>query len=57
MKKFEYCQQYNEKCFECPCSKLIQAGKKTTYVICRYDLRTVRDNINHILNSERNNET
>lgn len=49
MRKVEYCRQYADDCVKCPCGNIIQANKYDSYVICDFNLRTVRDLLNNLL--------
>ena len=49
MKKTEFCKQYNDECLKCPYSHIVRANPVEHHIICDFDLKTVRDNINHIL--------
>jgi len=53
MKKYEYCEQYKDSCVECPCVRFIKGLNDDTYMICRFDLRLVKDECNRLLNERR----
>ena len=57
MKKYEYCEQYKDDCVECPCSRFIKGLNDDIYMICRFDLRLVKDECNRLLNERRKNDT
>lgn len=48
MRKWDYCKQYKE-CIKCPKSNVIQGDKYDSYIICDFHLRSVRDEIDKIL--------
>lgn len=56
MKKHEYCDKFKKQCIQCPCSRLIYTNNNyETYIMCKFELRTIRDNIDKVLSHEQNN--
>lgn len=52
MTKQEGCQQYKKECISCPNSRLIYTNDQfETYIMCKYELQTIRDNIDRVLKS------
>ena len=53
MKKTEHCKKYNNDCLNCPYSQIVDANKFEHYIMCDFDLKTIRDNLNHIINERK----
>ena len=56
MKKTEHCKKYNYDCLNCPYSQIVDANKFEHYIMCDFDLKTIRDNLNHIINERKKND-